>query len=474
LKLGSTFGRSILFGTDVNYFRVDVDAKNNIPELFSKFVELNCQLVKQIDELFAKQLSPEQGVYIGALDKLLAEEPEYKTHPYTVLVLDKESSKEVSYHRFYSNAIEEIVSLLSQLEEEVQKLQSQRFTPSWWLNFYRTLKSSFQTDDWEAADHAFLTHPRDEAFLLSAGPIERYHDTIFGTKRYFSAVFMYRGEGTQREAAVWDACFDIYKGVSPLLPHHDTWAIPALFVGDMIAEGGEFAKLEGEAWSRPENPELAREVGSIKMLMTNTLDLKLVSLQESALFLLRQFEMPSVIVDELKTDFRSLCRLNLILHEMGHTFQKPRNATANLGKYYTLLEEPRAEINSLYLARELEKKGALKRGITLKLYLADLILFIYKWNRYRTTGLREEYLYSTTMWILKGLKYDLLRIEDNRWHLELSDVEEKLDKLILELFTFFNVIVRFGRDQNNELEGYRQMMEEETEKLVALLRATPT
>lgn len=453
----------------MNYFRVDENVKNAIPQQFSKFVALNSQLVGKIDDLFNRQISPEDGVYAGLQDTLLVQESAYKTHPYSVLRCVEGNIQEIPYHIFYSDIVEEIVRLLTELEVVSSKLNSTSFTPSWWLNLYRTLKNSFQTDEWELADHAFLTHPPGDAFLLSAGPIERYHDTVFGTKRYFSAVFMYRGEETQRERELWHACSEIYQGTSPFLPERGTWAVPALFVGEMVAEGGEFAKLEGEAWSRPENPELARRVGTIKMLLTNTLDKKLVALRESAFALLEQFEMSSSIKADLKRDFRWLCRLNLILHEMGHTFLKPGDATAALGKYYTLLEEPRAEINSLYLARQLEKKRLLEEGTTLQLYLTDLTLFLYKWNRYRTIGLREEYLYSTTMWIVKGLKHGLLGIEGDRWLFDLTDKDTKLDLLILELFTFFNSIVRFGSEQNSELEAYRQLVEKETEKQIALL-----
>lgn len=240
--------------------------------------------------------------------------------------------------------------------------------------------------------------------------------------------------------------------------------LPQLFVGEVIAEGGEFSALEGEAWSRPEDPWLAREVGSIKMFMTNALEVKMEKLQAFAFPALDRFDLSPELKDDIKDRFDSLCSINLVLHELGHTYLKPCSAATALGSYYNLLEEPRAEINSLYFALKLEDEGVLPKGTSIALFVSDISLFSYKAERYHSTGLRGEYLISTTMWILKGIKYGLRDVGGESW--SFRNDKTRLELLVNELFTFFKTIVRFGSDKNPEIASYQATMQEETEKLL--------
>ncbi len=445
------------------YLRTHDDIVKKIPKVYIDFVKLNIELVKEIDRLFIKQLSKKGGVYQGEVKDFLRQNPGYQTNAYSVMMVKAGRVKEIPYHDYYKFDLKKIVILINDIKNEVNNIK-ESFNAQRWLRFYSSLEKAFLTDEWEKADKEFLRFDESAFFLMSVGPIERYHDKILGTKRFYTAVFLYKNLQYQFYNKIWNSLSEVTRNNLSFLPISDENKAVHLFIGDVVSEGGEVAKLDTEGWSRPENVNLAKKYGTIKMIMVNNLKSKVAKLVPFVKKARPRFELDKKLKTNIENNVEKLYLLSLILHEYGHTYLKPNNASFNLGKYYTLIEEGRAEINSLYLSYLLEQNSMLDKGATRDLLVLDWLLFEYKYQRYKNMGLREEYLYSTSLWLLKAQQYEILEIKNGKFYIDLNKMDENLDNFLIDIFTFLNTVAFFGSKDNEHLRKYRERISIYTEK----------
>jgi hypothetical protein len=418
------------------------------PQELRSFCDAVIAVVKSVDSLFTLQLDTARGVYRG--EGLLPDKGGDMSlyQPYTVVEVD--TLRQIPYCESYAPEIAPVIRELRELGGLSRGINYPGFSGDWWGAYFDSIALGFQQDSWSDVERFFLTLPAQERFLLSIGPIERYHDSRLGCRRFYTAVFMYRNPEYTVYQKLWSDASEEY------LSDPDIWFkprvtphVPRLFVGDVIAEGGEVAALDAEAWSRPEDTTVAATHGAIKMIMVNTFQRKSAELLASASRTMVHFGMDP---DRRRSDLGDLevvCMTNLILHEMGHTFIKPDGGAERLGEFYTLFEEARAEINSLYLCWKLEGKGLVPLGRTRQVLLTDLALLHYKYQRFIRTGFRDEYLYSTVLWYEKAEQFGLISLQsDGVVHIDESALDQCMEVFIRDIFTFFNTILRFAHCLN--------------------------
>lgn len=436
----------------------------------SEIVGLHVQLAQEIDSVFSYQISDADGVYRGDYRRFLGENPDYVTDEFSVLEVHGNTYEEIPYHIAYRKEFSNAKQIAEQILERINRIHDIAWDKKRWRAQYQALIDAFTTNAWQDAEKAFLDYDKSNPFLLSIGPIETYHDKVRGTKRFFSCVFMQKETEQLKYEEMWEQLQNIAQSHIPPIPHQASTESANLFVGNVIVASGEVPKLQAEAWSRPESAVTAQRYGSIKMLMLNTFDEKFPRLYKYTTEFLYHCKIESSLKELFLPRVSELLKLNLILHEFGHTYLKPPSSSEHLAEYYSLLEEPRAEINSLYLARLLEVSGALEEETTMLLFLSDLFLFNFKYERFKELGMREEYLFSTSYWYLAAINQNLITIENERIHIDIAMLRECLPQLINQIFIFFNTAVAFGHCRSEQPAVYRRQMEEWTERLYNTLR----
>ena len=446
------------------------EALKRVPEQFTRYVDLNLKLVDAVDKLFAIQLQGARGVYRGNIESFRAAHSDYTTSPFTVLEIDSGKPKEIPYSMAYQDELGPIIKLIDQIVDEIDSLEVD-FDKTRWRALYQAVRCGFEEDRWEQAEHAFLDFDLENPFLLSIGPIERYHDKHFGKKRYYSALFAMTNDRFQAYRDCWNAldrCMDSHNVFASI---SDDPGEVHLFIGDILAEGGEFSKLDTEGWSRPEDPLIAKQCGTVKMMLMNGFQRKLSTLEEYASKSAALFGGGRLLEQLAGDELAETYMMGLMLHEYGHTYTKSAGATSNLGDYYTLFEEARAEANSLYLAKLLEQSGAVPAGTAQRVFMLDLMLFEFKYDRWKRLGCREEYLYSTTLWLQSALRHEIIWKNNEKFTLNQSNLQSELPTLIKEVYQFTHAATFFGHRENAEIERYRNACADLVEELILLWRS---
>ena len=427
------------------------------------------QLAGEIATIFTLQISASHGVYRGDYEAFLTANPEYITDEFSVLEVDKTSHKEIPYNIAYQKEFLNAKGITENILARIEDIRDIPWDTIRWKAQYEALIDAFTKNSWLYAEKAFLDYDKNNPFLLSLGPIETYHDKVRGTKRFFSCIFMQKEYEQWQYEKMWAQLQELTRSHTPPIPYQASTRSAHLFVGNVLVGSGEVPKLQAEAWSRPESAVTAKECGSVKMLMLNTFDEKLPRLYEYTKQFLQHCDKAHLFEETLLSRLPELLKLNLILHEFGHTYLKTEFSSERLAEYYSLLEEPRAEINSLYLAKRLEEHGALEEDTTLLLFLSDLFLFSFKYERFIELGMREEYLFSTSYWYFSALNGNLITIDQGSIFFELETLRKELPQLINNIFIFFNTAVAFGHSACDQPAAYREQMEEWTERLHAIL-----
>ncbi len=306
------------------------------------------------------------------------------------------------------------------------------------------------------------------------GPIERYQDNILGTKRYFSAWFLYKNSlGVKKYEDIWKKLIEISKQREfyfPLNPDMGKLSSPYIFMGDMIAESGEVSKINTTGWSRPENVETARKYGTVKMICVDKYSKKINKLKKYLKRVSRKYKLDKNVADRVQEYLEEYPLLDVVLHEYAHTFIKPQDANIHLENYYTIIEEPRAEINMLYLSGILEIEKNLTKGTAQDLFIFVILLFEYLYNEVqKISPSKMVYLYSTTLWIYKALQYKIINVMKNKISFDLKKMDQLLPLFTMEILMFFNSIAYFGYKTNPYFEKYKKFGKEYGDKIYKLL-----
>lgn len=418
------------------------------------------EVVRLTDTLFVHQIDLKDGLYPSTIAEWIGKNTEYKTEPFAVLRIENDLPVEIPYHEYYQETIEAITKHLREARKHIAHIADEDFDKRWWTKYMEVLEEGFTTDRWQMVEEYFLSLPTQSPLFFSIGPIDTYHDQIFGIKRIFAAWLLVHNEKAQEEASnLWQllrqqeqnlnepSFFGLTPSVGGKVTH---------YIGDILIAGGEVGKAGTIGWSRPENTGIAEQFGSIKAIAYNKFQVHAKKVSRDIKTYSEKWHIPAKLTKEILSFNEEHAILPLLLHEFGHTFFKSEQTHKNLEQFYTFIEEARANTNMLYLSLQLEQQGLLPKQTTRNIFIREFFYLPHLYYQYNVKHQREAYLYSGLLLLFIAKEYELLTIHNHKLVLYEGDIEERLPGLILELKTFLNTLAYFGGDKTAlaEHKGY--------------------
>ena len=435
----------------VNYIKEYPEIEKQLDASYQPFLSSLKKVISLTDALFVHQIDPDDGLYPTTIAEWIGKNAEYKTEPYAVLRIENDLPIEIPYHEYYKETIADIVAALHDAKAQSEKIVDGQFDKTWWQNYFDVLNEGFAQDRWDKVEQHFLSMPPESPLLLTIGPIDTYHDQVFGTKRIFSAWLLVHNETAQAEGTqLWSLLTQqetnlqevSFFGISPARGNRITH-----YIGDLLIGGGEVAKAGSMGWSRPENAGVAKQFGSIKAIAYNNFQKHTKKISQDITTYGKKWHISEKITKEVLAFHEEKALLPLLLHEFGHTFFKGENTHANLEQFYTFIEEARANTNMLYIALQLEQQGLLPKQTTRNIFMREFFYLPHLYYQYKVKQQREAYLYSGLLLLFIAKEYEMITITNHKLVLYEGEIEEKLPGLILELKTFLNTLTFFGGDK---------------------------
>lgn len=442
----------------MKYFKYYPETFKQISNKYKPFINRILSLIKIIDDLFEEQIDKKTGVIQIDLVAFEKQKNNLKNEidPYKVSIIKDHQKLEIPYYKYYHNYYEKIEIELKTIIDGIKKKKIITDNNQYWLLFFRTFLKVLKNDNWIELEKIFLKTPEKNKFIFSVGPIERYHDKVFGIKRFFSAWFIYR-EGNIEN----NKYFEIWKYLNKIalkINFLKDFEIEKnkkirLFFGNLIAESGEVAKLYATGWSRPEKTFLLDKYGSIKIIAKNKYIKKIKEEQNEIKKSIEKVILNKKLKNKLLKTANYIHFLTLITHEFAHTLIKSSYSSSNLKNYYTFIEEGRAQANMIYLLNLLEQTKKLKRINTSLIIVNEILRLPYLYNYFIKNKQRIEYLLSSTLWFIFSLELRLIKIKDKKIHFSNFNKNE-VKNFSEKLFIFYNTISYFGHHENKNLEKF--------------------
>lgn len=397
---------------------IEIELPQNSIKALKKAVELT-------DNIFKVQLK--EGVYPESLNKedFLSQKKENPQLMSALTVVKKtdESLTAIPYHKEYRSYIEKIASYLEQARQELQK-EDRAFS-----DFLKMRKEALLTDKYNESDVYWLG--MDSDLDLQIGPIERYSDKIFGIKKFYSGVLSKKSEHNKDRINNFLASYSKIKNSFPVKQKIETGqSSPRIEIREVIAWGGEVAKLDASGWSRPDNPEIVQNHGTKKLIFKNILDRRV---EERFLPLFENY-----FSEYLKGDFKISEMKESIFdalwsHEIGHSFLKYSNVKEKFDYLNTPLEEAKATILALEGLRFLRKKENLSE----REYRANIAgtilneLVPVKEEEANSPTAKESHALAGKIILGKFCKEEIITLdEEGEINIDFSKFEEGFPKLV--------------------------------------------
>ena len=285
-------------------------------------------------------------------------------NPFSVVTKKDKNISEIPYNIYYKNNIKQIINTLNQLEASFKNKKV-------WSDYIKTIKRGFLKDAWEDVEKEFLKMNlnKNEQFVLNIGPIESVHDSLLGTKKFYTLVF---GEVDKQKTE------QVNKIVKNLGIKNTK-----VLIENILFWSGELKALRASGWSRPENPKLIKNIGTVKQLFLFNIENKANNLYIPLLKIVNNGKNAKI-----KNYLKEKYYLNVLFHELGHTIKKPKDAQTRLGKYYNGVEEARAEIQSYNIA--LDQGDKINLDIE-SFIITSLITFAHMHWIYKNKNIRKPY-----------------------------------------------------------------------------------
>jgi hypothetical protein len=254
----------------------------------------------------------------------------------------------VPYALAYADEMIAAHALLNEAAGAVQKDDEE------FARFLRNRSRDLLSNDYESGDAAWVTS-RFKNLNVQLGAYETYDDELFGVKAFLGlSVLRVRHAET-------DALRQALRGLQGLedsLPYaaHKTVRsdMPAAFY-DVIADFGE-TRGTNTASIEPNESYLARRYGRTILLRANIIG-------SPAMADIRRHTWEAVVAPSHRGDYTQRGELNQTLwHEVGHYLgvdrtKDGRTLDAALQENHNLIEEMKADLVSMFVAQELQKRG---------------------------------------------------------------------------------------------------------------------
>ena len=278
---------------------------------------------------------------------------ENKTSWYTFIRRNNDNNlKTVWYHEEYSLQIEKAAKLLDEAAElsEDEGLK----------NYLQLRATALRTDDYLASDLAWMDMKTNTIDFV-VGPIESYEDAFKGIKAAHSGQVLLKD-------LEWSKKIEHFNEILPKLqaglPVEDKYKKEnASTAGDMnvyyaIYYGGDCnSGSKNIAINLPNDPRVHDAKGSRKLQLKNSMQAKFDNiLVPIANLLIEESQLKHI-------KFEDAFFQNVMFHEVAHglgvkyTLDRKKSVREALEKYYSPIEEAKADIAGLYMVTQLYQMG---------------------------------------------------------------------------------------------------------------------
>ncbi len=365
----------------------------------------------------------------------------------------------VPYAVAYADRLERAYRLLHEAAEIVASADPEL------AGYLRNRARDLLTDDYESGDAAWVTADLGN-LNVQLGSYETYDDELFGTKTFFALSLL------ARRPADSDALRQAIGGLQALedsLPYTRKKQVRERIpvgVYDVIADFGQ-ARGANTATILPNEAYLTRRYGRTILLRANIM-------RDPDLFAAVGGAWAAVMAPAHAADLTADAGVvRTLWHEVGHylgvdTTRDGRDLDAALGDTASLLEELKADLASLFVARELRARGHLDDAGLRAVYASGVnrvlqnnrprrdqpyqTMQLMQWNHFLTRGLLRFDAATATMSIDHARYHDVVA-ELLARVLAVQDAGDKAaaDAFIAELTTWddalHGVIAQKLRDQ---------------------------
>ncbi len=341
-----------------------------------------------IETIYQLQIGDDRGVYPYADAQLMehiATLPAAVNDQFCCMKKWENSSiQSVPYVTMYREEFDAIDRLLDQLLADSE-------LPSYLRDFVQAIKRTLGDNDRLRLEWVWLdifSQPTID-YIWNFGPIETRSDHIHGKKRFFTSVF----------AQVDQSLVDFVSSVHDhIVPFHASLSVAGSYrptrvtsvLSHIVDWSGEVKRLNATWWSRPENPQLAAEHGSIKQVFLNNLKRKTDTMS---------IPLSSIVyTDEWHQHVSSFLErryfLHVLLHEICHTIGKYPGYIERAWAAYSTFEEIRTDLISVMFSYYLEHKGVLAKGVSDSYVQYLMITNLHNIHIFNSSWYRKDYSYT--------------------------------------------------------------------------------
>lgn len=259
----------------------------------------------------------------------------------------------IPYHKAFETEIQKASELLLKASELAED--------DGFKKYLKLRSEALLTDEYKDSDIAWL-EMKDNKIDFVVGPIENYEDALFNAKAAHEAFILIKD-------MEWSKKLDHYTSMLPdfqkNLPVDEKYKAETpgssgnqLNAYDVVYYAGDCnAGSKTIAINLPNDPEVREKVGSRKLQLKNAMKAKFDKIL---------IPIANVLIDETQRKHVTFDAFftNTMFHEVGHGLglsylveDKNNTVQAALKKYYTSIEEGKADILGLWIVTELQKSG---------------------------------------------------------------------------------------------------------------------
>jgi hypothetical protein len=296
-------------------------------------------------------------------------------------------------------------------------------------------------DDYDGGDAAWVTGRFSGNLNAQIGSYETYDDALYGVKTFFSLSLLQRDAARSAELA---ASIGDIQAIEDALPYESDRRVSSdipVGVYNVMADFGQ-SRGTNTASILPNESHLAQQFGRTILIRANILT-------HPQLFAGNQRAFVAATVDEHRGDFTSEGGLYRTLwHEVGHYLgvnrtRDGRELDVALQDTADLLEEMKADLVSLFAARELHERGAFDDARLRSVYADGIRRVLQKTRPRRDQPYQTMQLIQWNWFLDRGL----LTAEGGRLRIHYERYDEAVETLLAAVL---ELQARGDRDAANE------------------------
>ncbi len=320
-------------------------------------------------EIFVGKTAKPKGSYvypadltIEELNKYIAAHPDQEKalmSPFTVVKRSGANLEAIPYHVAYAKYVKPAAALI----EEAAVISKNKSLS----NYLYLLAKALLTDDYFEANMAWLD--LDGNIDLSFGPHEVYDDQLTAQKAFYKGNVLIVDQNAAAQFSEYKSRIaELQKNLpvdGKFKPDQAGTMTPMILADDIRRAGQQRSIMTSVAFSLPNDPKVWEKKGSKKVMMGNYLSARrTIVLEPMAALVLEKSSADTLTADAYFTW--------VLMHEITHTLGprevvrdgKALTVRAAMAKFYSPIEEGKADIGGLYnLPYLIEKKvvkGSLK------------------------------------------------------------------------------------------------------------------